>query len=759
MPTRDPKLRRNLVISRQETNGEVFFVLKDPSREQFFRFREAEHFICQQLDGATPLGLIRKRAEERFGTPVEPETLEQFVRTLRGNGLLETNGHAQGRPAGRLRGSLLYLRLKAFDPERLLNSLIGKVRFFFTPFFVSFSAVLILLALGTAVLGWEEIGRDLPRLYRLDMLLWAWLLALGIVTLHEFAHGLTCKHFGGEVHEMGLMLLYFHPTLYCNVSDAWLFPEKSKRLWVTFAGVYFELFLWALSTLAWRMSDPDSELHFAALMVMTVTGAKTFFNINPLMKLDGYYLLSDYLAIPNLRQKSFRYIGAKIGRLWGAASGGAAGVTPRERRIYLAYGLLGFVYSSWVIGLITVGLGGFLVTNYDALGFFLFAYLFVMIVRKRFRRFFGGASGSSQLAPQAAAPRRPWRLALAAIAAAAVVSVVELDLRIAGDFRVLPMHNADVRAEVEGLIEEIYVQEGQWVRRGDLIARLSGRDFRAELLKTEAEMSARRANLKMLKAGTRPEEIEVARAAVAKAEERLAYGQTRLRMMRTAFSSDLVSRREFEQALEEDAIREKELEGTKKQLKLLLAGSRKEAIEAIAAEIDRLEAQQRYLEEQIRLLRLVSPITGMVTTPELKLKEKIGQLVKKGDLVAEVYELKTVMAQIAVPQREIAEVRVGQAVAVKARAYPHETFHGKVVSIATTASGAAPGGSGGGDSGGGPAAPPGTILVTTQIDNRSLLLKPEMTGKAKISAGDRTVFSLTVRRLARTFAVEVWSWW
>src|SRR5439155_2123288 len=127
-------------------------------------------------------------------------------------------------------------------------------------------------------------------------------------TLHEFAHGLTCKHYGGEVHEIGFLLMFFIPCFYCNVSDAWLFDRKSKRLWVTFAGAYCDLCLWAVAVFVWRLTVADTMVYYVAWVALSVCGARIFFNFNPLLKLDGYYLLSDWVEIPNLRQRSWAFV-------------------------------------------------------------------------------------------------------------------------------------------------------------------------------------------------------------------------------------------------------------------------------------------------------------------------------------------------------------------------------------------------------------------------------------------------------------------
>ena len=172
---------------------------------------------------------------------------------------------------------------------------------------------------------------------------------------------------------------------------------------------------------------------------------------------------------------------------------------------------------------------------------------------------------------------------------------------------------------------------------------------------------------------------------------------------------------------------------------------RPEEVEATEAEVARLETQRGYLEEQLHRLRVASPIAGVITTP--KLEEKIGQHVKKGDLIAEVHELKTVRAEIAVPEKEIGEVKVGQPVFLKARAFPEAGFSGTVTSIAPAAVKVEEAWRG------------KVVRVTTAIDNPDLLLRPEMTGNAKIRCGERRIFDLVTRRLARYLRVEFWSWW
>ncbi|OGG43425.1 MAG: hypothetical protein A3F84_29800 [Candidatus Handelsmanbacteria bacterium RIFCSPLOWO2_12_FULL_64_10] len=741
------KSRGDLVVSRQDTPEAVTFVVKDPATGRFFRFRETEAFILQQLDGATPLDLLCHTVEQRFGATLPPQTLEQFVGRLRNLGLLE---QAEGgpvslhRPHGRVRGNFLYLRLKAIDPDRLLGRLVRRLRFFFTPYFVFFSAACVLLALYITVADWPEIEAQFRRLFRFQSLLLAWAVVLCVVTMHEFAHGLTCKHFGGEVREMGFMLIYFQPAFYCNVSDAWLFPEKYKRLWVTFAGAYFEVFLWAIATWTWRMTDPYTVLNYVAMVVMATSGVKTMFNLNPLIKLDGYYLLSDFLEIPNLRGKAVGYLGDRVRRLWGGAQR-IGEAPPRERRIYLVYGLLAWTYSWWLLSYVALWFGGYLVGQYQGWGFILFLAILAGIFQSPLKKFSQAASSSLRLSGIVSPLKGPIRTFAVLGVLLTVLFLCRMELRVSGPFVVLPVHNADVRAVVEGIIEEIYVKEGDVIDRGAPIARLSDRDCRTELRKIEAEIAEKRAQLKLLRAGPRQEEIDLAKTFVVKAEERLKYARSQLDMRNALFKRQFISRKDFEETEELVAVREKELEEAEHRLRVLLAGSRPEEVEAAEAEISRLKAQQRHLEEQLKALTVVSPIAGVVTTH--RLKEKIGQNVGKGDLIADVHDLTTVTVEISVPEKEIADVRVGQEVALKARAYPQASFHGTVASIAPTVTRQ--------ENGMGENA----ILVITQIDNASLLLKPDMSGNAKVSCGRQRLIDLVTRRFVRFIRVEFWSWW
>ena len=455
---------------------------------------------------------------------------------------------------------------------------------------------------------------------------------------------------------------------------------------------------------------------------------------------------------------------------------------------------------------IALSFGGFLVGRYQGLGLIIFTGVLMTFFRNPLKNIF--LKFLKPLAvPKIGTLMKGRLVKIAALAAVlAVVWLGRMELRVSGEFTVLPLHNADVRAQVEGLIEKIYVGEGDVVQKGDLIAQLSDRDYRSELRKIEAQIREREAKLSMLRAGPRDKEIELAKkevetastrqehslrrheeaqrmqaegisraeATVEKAQERLNYARSYLGRFEALLEEKVVSRMQIEEAREQVAVREQELKEAQAEremilvddfaalrermaiaekeegeaagrLEVLLMGSRPEEIEATQAEMARLQAQKLYLEEQITLSRIVSPSAGIVTTP--KLRERVGQYLGQGELIAEVFELKTILAEIPISEKEIADIKVGQEVVLKARSYPGESVYGRVTSIAPMARRDDTGLAG------------KTILVTTELENDSLLLKPEMTGTAKIYCGERRIVDLMTRRLARYFKVEFWSYW
>src|ERR1041384_4536838 len=195
-----PKLRSDVVIRKQNDGC----VLKDSRSGRFFRLGEMESAIAEQLDGDTPLESVKREVEARLGNAIPDDAPRAVAELFERLGLLE-NGKASPERLREIRprrfgGSVFYLRLSGFDPDRFLTWLNSRTRFLFSRAFVIFSAALILAGMLLSYSEKSLLASEFRQLFHIHALILAWILLLGVTVLHEFAHGVTCKHFGGQVH-------------------------------------------------------------------------------------------------------------------------------------------------------------------------------------------------------------------------------------------------------------------------------------------------------------------------------------------------------------------------------------------------------------------------------------------------------------------------------------------------------------------------------------------------------------------------------
>src|SRR5436305_6211124 len=319
------RLRADLGIEPQRYEGRTYFVLKDPVSLRYYRLKENEHFLLQFLDGKHTLEDAQKAYEKRYRPDrLRLEDLEGFAQQLLTAGLAQNDSPRAGkqlfdRRKKRRRSewmqtltNILYIKIPVFDPEKLLGKMLNYVSWIFSTWFFTLSVVVMLAALLLVGTHFETFRQKLPNyheFFSFKTVMWLWL-ALGVVmVIHEFGHGLSCKVFGGEVHEMGALFLVFSPALYCNVSDAWTLPNKWHRIIISAAGIYVELIIAALATFVWWNTPTQPFIHNLSLSLMIVCSVSTVvFNANPLMRYDGYYVLADWLALTNLRKRSNRFL-------------------------------------------------------------------------------------------------------------------------------------------------------------------------------------------------------------------------------------------------------------------------------------------------------------------------------------------------------------------------------------------------------------------------------------------------------------------
>ncbi|MBN2209892.1 MAG: PqqD family peptide modification chaperone [Sedimentisphaerales bacterium] len=317
-----PRARRDIEVTEQVYDGKPCYVLKDPVTLRYYRLRPPEYVIWKLLDGENNLDDVLHTLAERFPNDnYDQQAVMSFMIMLRGANLLHVPGETQTDYLldrkkkltrsifTRIRQEFLFFRISLLDPDKLLEWLHRHLGGFI---FSRLAAILVMVLMAGAVYllldNIDKLGERQP------LLSWINLLYLGpallvIKFIHEFGHGLTSKHFGSEVHEMGILFLVFMPCFYCDVSDAWMVPSKTRRMWITAAGILVELTLAALATYVWAITEPKTIINQFALNVMIAASLNTLlFNGNPLLRYDGYYFLMDLMEIPNLKSKSSQYL-------------------------------------------------------------------------------------------------------------------------------------------------------------------------------------------------------------------------------------------------------------------------------------------------------------------------------------------------------------------------------------------------------------------------------------------------------------------
>ena len=312
--------RADLVVAKIDYLGVGYQVIKDPIALKYHRLQLEQYRILELLDGKRSLEKVRDDLKSEFPTlQITLSDIQQLITDLHKKGLVVSDRPGQGAAVIRERQktrkekikqtlmSLLSLRLPGWDPERTLHRLHPFVSWIFHPAAVTICMIFVVSSWLVLAANLEEFHGRLPEFqsfFGWPNLIYLWA-TLGIAKIiHEFGHGLSCTHYGGECHEMGVMMLVFSPCLYCDVTDSWMLKNKWHRIIIGAAGMYIEVILSALAIYIWWLTKPGLLHHLALNTFFVTTITTVIFNANPLMRFDGYYMMSDFLEIPNLRQKS-----------------------------------------------------------------------------------------------------------------------------------------------------------------------------------------------------------------------------------------------------------------------------------------------------------------------------------------------------------------------------------------------------------------------------------------------------------------------
>ncbi len=481
-------LRTDLRFVDQVIASERFVVVKDLKTQAYFRFRPVEVDVMQLFDGVRTAGEVAAILVAK-GVKLSASTVEGFAKKLGSLGLLQRTLQERsvlmlerlraerGRQRSLYRGELLRMRFPFPDTEPFIARTYPYLRWCFTKTFGAVSVGLFAIYVAILISQYDAYTRDVVALFSVDTFsLTTFVVVLVsftvIVGIHELGHAYTCKHFGGEVHEMGIMLMYFVvPCAYANVNDAWGFPERRQRLWVTAAGSWIMLVFAALSAIMWTLLPRGTIAAQVAICMMLVGGIFNIVtNMNPLLPLDGYFALGDFTGISNLRQRSSAYAKSWLNRHVLRANEVVPTVEALEHRILLTHGILSMLF----ILTIYKRLAGYLIAVATWMGGAVGVGVLVLLLLNKFRQPIAAFGRSIRRLWSATAGKRgPARMVgITLVVLTVLAAVIPFDLTTTGRFTVVPAASSAVTAPAAGTIAAVFVREGDAVAVGAPLLRL-----------------------------------------------------------------------------------------------------------------------------------------------------------------------------------------------------------------------------------------------------------------------------------------------
>ncbi len=357
-------LRPGVRVRRQNYRGERWIVLENPLSNDFYRLRPPAYEFLARLSPDQTVEQVWKECIERFpdDAPGQDAVMELLGQLYHSNLLHyeEAGDTAQlfarfkKRRQREVRGRLLnlmFMRFPLLDPDWFLVRTMPWVGKLITPVAAVLGLVMVGAALKVVIDNFAALQQQSQAALAPQNLPLLYVALVFIKTLHEFGHAYCCRKFGGEVHVMGILLMIFTPVPYMDATSSWGFRSRWKRLLVGAAGMLVELLMAALATFVWAATGPGT-VHSLAYNLMLIASVSTVvFNANPLLRFDGYYMLSDLLEIPNLNQRANQQLKFFFERyVFGVKKAEAPARTRKEAGWYVLYGIASGIYRVFVFG-------------------------------------------------------------------------------------------------------------------------------------------------------------------------------------------------------------------------------------------------------------------------------------------------------------------------------------------------------------------------------------------------------------------------
>jgi putative peptide zinc metalloprotease protein len=696
---RPPRLDPGVTFREHMEEGQPKIRVYVPSARGMYKLSPSDWKLVQLFDGKRSYEEIAEIYSQETGVQYSAEGVREFASMLEENEFWYKTAQEKNILLMQLSAEERRKKLKqhdkwadlgevifpAFNPDPFLTKLYRYTKFIYSGWFTTLTLLIFALTAGITITHWSEIGRDTKEFYNFSNKSWVdililYILVFAITIVHEFAHAYASKHFGGRVTAMGFCLIYLMPAFYTDTTEAEVTATTYQRLIVTIAGVWSELIICAIATFIWWGTAPDTPVHNGAYFMMMMTGIMSvLLNWNPLMKLDGYYMLADLTGIADIKENSTAYVSAWVKKKIWRLPVEVPYVPPKRRLWFAVYALLSGAYSYTVL-YVVAGFAGNIVRNFSPeWGFVPEIGVALMIFRSRiqslvnFMKFFYLDKKDRIVA---------WFTPRNSIAVAAVLTILlVLPLgheSVSGRFLLEPAQMAVIHARVAGTVTQLDAEEGHEVRPGVVLATLRNVPLQSG--------------------------VEYAKARLSMASERAKNASIRY--------ADYGS-----------ALKEKE----------------------------GLTSQVQQLSDMESALRITSPVAGTVITP--RVRDLLGSTVKEGQELLQVADLSSMRARIYISEYDLYKIRKDARARLQVQGMIH-TWAAQIVSMAARPTEIDSRLFGKVELQG--MNPPHFYVVDLLVQNPEAILKPGMTGIARVYGRRRSLLGLGWEIILNFFGRKVW---
>jgi putative peptide zinc metalloprotease protein len=490
--SRPPRVDPDLVIREEILDGEASVGVLQRDQGQFFRLTPSQWQLATLFNGVRSYEEISVMYQEQTGLTFDAGEVRSFAENLedcqfwhktaqeKNLALSQKLTNQRSRAAARKsKISLAHITFSAWDPDRYLGWLDGAIgKYVYSPWCVLAVVLLFLFESWVFITKWSVIGPDIPLYYNfahkgfLDILqFYVLFLVLGFI--HESAHGLTCKHFGGQVHSMGLLLMYLMPAFYCDVTEVWVSATRMQRLATTIAGIWVEMIVCGIGMIVWANTLNGQWIHDFAYQIILITGlAVIVVNLNPLIKLDGYYFLTEAIGIPELKENSTAFLTGWFQSRILRIKADMPSVPRRRVLLYIFYALASGIYSYLLLYFVirfAYNLSFKLISEFAVIPA---VWLAFVMFRSRLRSLRGVLDRIWQEHFDSGHGFRPIHVMVALVLAALFFLPIWRDRENAW-FVIEPLHSDTLHAAVQGRVNAVLVREGDVVHAGQPLIRMS----------------------------------------------------------------------------------------------------------------------------------------------------------------------------------------------------------------------------------------------------------------------------------------------